>query len=93
MFGKDTPRVLVIRSGERLNDEQMKDAFAVGETVLWWRAIIQIIEDYRLTSADNGYSACGENNPMGTAAAVGAHDVLSNLLNDLSKRREQAMKQ
>lgn len=89
-FSKDT-KVVIVRQPS-LNEEQLRDAFAVGETTLWWRGVTQRIHYYIDESQDNARSACGDNNTMATAAAVGAVDSLKELLADLEQRRQDAIK-
>ena len=89
-FSKDA-QIVILRQAP-LNSEQLRDAFCVGDSMLWWRAVTERIQFFIDVSQDNARSACGDNNPMATSAAVGAVDVLKDLLADFEKRRQDATK-
>ena len=79
--------VVVIDAGEPLTDEQMKIAFHVGDSVLWWRALVQLINVYRMEYAASAAQNATMNNPLAMANDVGSFEALSGLLNDLEERR------
>jgi hypothetical protein len=87
MFGKDQSKVIIVERREPLNSEQMRDAFNISDTSLIWRALVQIIDEYRLAAATYQADACAKNNQLALAANAGGAEALSLLLQDLEERR------
>lgn len=83
---------VIIVSQPPLNKEQLRDAFDVSDTNPLWLAITQRIIEFRKESQGNEAAACGENNPLAMAAAVGAVDALETLLMDLEAQRAASNK-
>jgi hypothetical protein len=84
-------KVVIIAAGKLMSDMEILQALAIGPETLWWRAVIQVIEDFRIDagSAATGHGAT--NNALAMAGAVGAYEVLTNLLERLNELRERAV--
>ena len=80
--------LVIVQRGLPLSENETTQAFKGSENTQWYRALIQLIETYRVVSIANSASACGQNNALAVAAATGAHEVLGELLADLHQRAE-----
>jgi hypothetical protein len=69
-----------------LTEPEIAQALVGSENTQWWRAIRQILEDYRATSMVQAASSVSLNNPLAMAANNGAHAALTELFWDLEKR-------
>jgi hypothetical protein len=85
-FGKTESKLIIVR-GEPLTEQQLASALRVSEETMWWRAVIQIIEEVQSDSFPNAAGAAGSNNPLSMAANVGAYVALDQLLCNLEERR------
>ena len=85
-FQEPKVKVIVQKDGE-LSDKQITDALRVSEQTLWWRAVVQVIEKYRVDATSQAAASAGANNPMAMAANCGAHTALTAILSDLEDRR------
>jgi len=82
--------LLVIQKGDVLSDAQITSALRVGEQTMWWRALTQLIIQYRSEYAGAAPQNAAQNNSLGMARDVGAHEALSGLLIDLEERRSSS---
>jgi hypothetical protein len=81
------PRVIVQRS-EPLKDDDITKAFAgVSDTVPWWVALVQLIEATRRNYIGRASSGVDRGNALSVARDIGAHEALSELLDNLETRR------
>ena len=85
--------IVLVIPGPKLSKEEARTAFAIGEGTVFWRGLMQRIEEFRAESQANAAAACGDNNNLGMAAAVGAVDVLQTLMLDLQAKRREATKE
>ena len=86
LFNPPDTKVIVLQDG-LLSEDQMTSALRVSETMMWWRAIVQLIEKYRTDATQQAAASAGANNPLAMAANVGANTALTALLDDLETRR------
>jgi len=86
----DTVKTLVLPFGQ-MSPDQMRSAFAVSETTLLWRAVVQTIEDTRQEYAHRAAALCAQGKTVETFAANGAFEALTNLLGDMEADRQAAM--
>jgi hypothetical protein len=85
-FDQPKVKVIVLKDGE-LNDKQITESFRVSEQTMWWRALIQLIEKYRVDATSQASMSAGANNALAMAANCGAHTALTAILSDLEDRR------
>lgn len=85
------PVKVIIASGKLMTEVEIAQALAVGPETLWWRAVLQIIEDFRIDAATAATGHGASNNALAMAGAVGAYEVLTNLLQTLNETRERAV--
>jgi len=74
-----------------IGDAELRTAFAVSENQLWYRALMQTLEVRRQESVDAAAAATIANNPMRMAAAIGAAEILGNVIVDLQKLRRKSV--
>jgi len=86
LFQPPDTKVIVVQDG-LLSEDQITSSLRVSETVMWWRAVVQLIEKYRNDATGQAAASAGGNNPLAMAANVGAHTALTALLDDLETRR------
>jgi hypothetical protein len=85
-FDQPKIKIIVQKDGE-LSDKQITDSVRVSEQTMWWRALVQLIEKYRVDATSQAAMAAGANNPLAMAANCGAHTALTAILSDLEDRR------
>ena len=67
---------------------ELKTAFAVSESILWWRALMQTLEVRRQEAADAAGAAQSE---LRMAVEVGKQQVLGEVIADLQKLRKMSV--
>jgi hypothetical protein len=87
----DKPK-LVFANYPRMSEVELGQAFAVGERVAWFRGVMQTVDDFRSDAAEAAASHGATNNALAMAGAVGAHEVLTNLLAYFERMRSEAVK-
>ena len=80
--------VLVNLTTLPIGPAELKTAFAVSESMLWWRALIQTLEVRRQEAADASGAATTE---LRMAMEVGKQQVLGEVIADLRKLREKSV--
>ena len=83
---KNYTKVIVAR-WDPLSEDQITRALSVSEQTEWWRALVQLIEQYRNEYPSSADACAGINNALGMARDVGAHQALTGLLIELDRRR------
>ncbi len=86
-FGKSTQ--LTVRRGGELTEAEMNQAFAVSEGALWYRALIQLVDDLRQEHIRLAPTWADSNNALAMARENGAAEALSGLLIELEERRSK----
>ena len=83
---KNFTRIIVTRT-EPMSDDQITRALQVSEQTEWWRALVQLIDQFRAEYPESAAACAGSNNPLAMARDVGAHEALTQLLLQIEKRR------
>jgi hypothetical protein len=83
--------VLVNLTSLPIGPEELKTAFAVSENILWWRALMQTLETRRQDAVDAAAAAAVVNNPIRMAGAVGAAQILGEIISDLHSLRKKSV--
>jgi hypothetical protein len=87
--GPDNVRIVYLKT-DPLTEEQMNQAFTVSEQTLWWRALMQILEESRHFHAQRAASFAAGNNAMAAAHDSGIYEFISELMDQLEKRRSKS---
>jgi len=83
---KNYTKIIVTRT-EPMSDDQITRALQVSEQTEWWRALVQLLDQFRTEYPASAATCAGANNPLAMALDVGAHEALTGLLIELEKRR------
>jgi hypothetical protein len=78
-----TTKVIILKS-EPLTAAEITSAFKGNEGTQWWKALSQVINEWREENADSAASFAKDNNALAMAHDNGAHSVLTRLLSYLS---------
>jgi hypothetical protein len=84
-FGKSTQ--LIVRRGDELSEQVLDQAFAVSDSTLWYRAVVQLIDNLRQEHLRLAPGWADTNNTLAMARECGAAEALSGLLIELEERR------
>lgn len=79
-------KIIVVRSERRLTEEQLDEAFGGNENTLWYKALVQIIEEEMENAVIASAAAAEQNNPLRMATELGGYATLNGLLADLVRR-------
>src|SRR6516164_1166425 len=71
-----------------IGDAELRTAFTVSESVLWWRALMQTLEVRRQECVDAAGAAVRENKDLKAAGFVYAAVVLGDVIADLQRLRK-----
>jgi len=86
------PEVMVVNlTTLPIGQKEIRQAFAVSENVIWWRAIMQTLETRRQEQVEMAGAAKDQNNPYRMAGHVEAAVVLGQLIADLQKNRKMSV--
>lgn len=77
---------VIVQKWEPLTDNEINSAFKGNETTQWWRSIVQLVEARRSELQESAAAFASQNNALGMAHDVGAHEALAALLIDLEQR-------
>ena len=92
-FLKPEKEVMVVNlTTVPIGKEELRVAFAVSESILWWKALMMTLETRRQESVDAASAAAVANNELRMAAAVGAAQMLGEVIADLQKLRKESTK-
>jgi hypothetical protein len=83
------PQIIVVPVGNDMSDTEVLQAFAVGPETPWFRAVVQEIENLRVDAIAAASAHGAKNNPLAMAGAVGAHETLTTLINNLNALRSE----
>lgn len=86
LFTVDTVYHMIVLRGEPLTEQEIDAAFRGNANNQWYKALIQIINEYRMDYADKAAQHAVTNNPLGMARENGAYEALSNLLTVLDQK-------
>jgi hypothetical protein len=87
---KDKYTRLIVLDQGALSDAQITGALRVSDQTMWWRGLVQLIEESRNELAAAAAEWANEGNSLAMARANGGHQALSLLLLDLEKRRSSS---
>lgn len=73
-----------------MTQEEINDALRVSENTMWWRAVIQIIEEASDELHGNAVAAITTEKSLSAAANLGGREALKNLLLELNYRRDSS---
>lgn len=90
---KQTRIKTLILPFQALNDEQMRQAFAVSSENPFWKAILQKIESMRQDSAHQAAGCVAVGKTIEMAGACGAFEILTSLLMELETERQASVKE
>ncbi len=85
-FGNKSAKI-VVYSGSELTDDQINDALSVSGSTLWYRAVVQLVDQFRQEHADAAPTWADSNNALAMARECGAAQALTGLLSELEERR------
>ncbi len=85
-FGNKSAK-LVVYSGSELTDDQINDALSVSGSTLWYRAVVQLVDNLRQEHVRLAPTWADSNNALAMARENGAAEALSGLLIELEDRR------
>ncbi len=85
-FGNKSAK-LVVYSGSELTDDQINDALSVSGSTLWYRAVVQLVDNLRQEHVRLAPTWADSNNALAMARENGAAEALSGLLIELEERR------
>jgi len=74
-----------------IGEGELRTAFAVSESILWWRALMQTLEVRRQECVDAAGAAGFKDNTLQMAKKVGAAEVLGEVISDLQKLRKRSV--
>ena len=74
-----------------IDEEGLRQAFAVSENILWWRGIMQTLETRRQECVDNAGAAAFYNNELQMAKKIGGAEILGEVIADLQKLRKKSV--
>jgi hypothetical protein len=74
----------------RLTDQEIQRAFAISKDTPLWKAIIQMLEDYREQAVDAAAGYVATEKPYSTAGAIGQAELAKKIAEDFSELREAA---
>ncbi len=83
---KDPREIIIVTRTEPLSDDDITRAFHGNATTEWWKALMQLIEQYRSEYPASAATCAGVNNALGMARDVGAHEALTGLMLELQRR-------
>lgn len=75
---------------QRMSDDEIRRAFSGNQNTEWYRALVQVIWDDQHKERLNAAAEARANNALAMAAANGAYEALSGILNALANYVEPA---
>jgi hypothetical protein len=79
-------KIVVVRGERRLTEDQIGEAFGGNVGALWYRALVQVIEEEMENSVMASAAAAEQNNPLRMATELGGYAALNGLLAELNRR-------
>lgn len=90
LFSQNSDPVVILSLGDLLDKQQVQSALAVPETLPIWKAVMQILWEYREEAAQQASGYARDNNALAMSAAHGGHEILTTILQELEKKRRDA---
>lgn len=83
------PHIVVFE--KRLGEVEIDRAFAIGQDTMWFKAVMQLLEDYQRDCVTSAVSAVSENNAMIVTLKLGGAASLQEVIDKFEELRASAV--